>query len=161
MIFQMLKQDEGLKLDVYKDTEGYWTVGIGHLLTKNPDKSVAINVLDSLVGRKTNGLITQQEAQTIFESDVKNVDSGIKQNSFVNDVFVSLDSVRQDALRNMVFQMGVQGVAGFKNSLRLLKEKNWSQAAINLKQSKWHRQTPNRANRVINVFETGTYKAYE
>lgn len=30
-VFGMLKLDEGLKLKVYKDTEGYWTVGIGHL----------------------------------------------------------------------------------------------------------------------------------
>lgn len=160
MIFQMLKQDEGLRLDVYKDTEGYWTVGIGHLLTKNSDKQLAIKTLDALVNRSTNGVITQQEAQTIFEADVKTVDRNISQNTLVNDVFVSLDSVRQDALRNMVFQMGIQGVAGFKNSLRLLKEKNWKQASINLKLSKWYKQTPNRANRVISVFETGTYNAY-
>lgn len=160
MIFEMLRLDEGLKLDVYKDTEGYWTVGIGHLLTKNPSKDVAIQELDKLVGRKTLGKITNEEAQKIFLEDVKKVDQGIQSNSTLKPVFDSLDPVRQDALRNMVFQMGVAGVATFKNSLRLIQSKQWDQAAINLKQSKWFKQTPNRAGRVIEVMRTGTYKGY-
>lgn len=160
MIFEMLRLDEGLKLDVYKDTEGYWTVGIGHLLTKNPSKDVAIQELDKLVGRKTLGKITNDEAQRIFLEDVKKVDQGIQSNSTLKPVFDSLDDVRKDALRNMVFQMGVAGVATFKNSLRLIQTKQWEQAAINLKQSKWFRQTPNRAGRVIEVMRTGTYKDY-
>lgn len=160
MIFEMLRLDEGLKLDVYKDTEGYWTVGIGHLLTKNPSKDVAIQELDKLVERKTLGKITNEEAQKIFLEDVKKVDQGIQSNSTLKPVFDSLDPVRQDALRNMVFQMGVAGVATFKNSLRLIQSKQWDQAAINLKQSKWFKQTPNRAGRVIEVMRTGTYKGY-
>ena len=40
-VFGMLQIDEGLKLSIYKDTEGYWTVGIGHLLTKKPSTDVA------------------------------------------------------------------------------------------------------------------------
>ena len=46
-IFEMLRIDEGCKLDLYKDTEGYWTIGIGQLITKNPSKDVARAELDS------------------------------------------------------------------------------------------------------------------
>lgn len=160
-IYEMLRYDEGLKLNIYKDTEGYWTIGIGHLLTKNPLKSVGIKNLDSLLGRSTNGTITESEAQKIFQKDVEGVNRDIKGNSTVSPVFDSLDSERQKALQNMVFQMGISGVAGFKNSLALLKAKNWNQAAVNLKQSKWYRQTPNRAGRVIEVFRTGTFNSYK
>lgn len=160
-IFGMLRYDEGLKLDVYKDTEGYWTVGIGHLLTKNPSKEVAIKELDKLVGRSTMGKITEAEAQKIFAGDVKIAENGILDNSVLAPVYNSLNDERKKALINMVFQMGVAGVATFKNSMNLLLQKDWSKAAINLAQSKWYKQTPNRAKRVISVFETGTLGAYK
>lgn len=160
-IFDMLKIDEGLDLSVYKDTEGFWTVGIGHLLTKNPSKEIAIQELDKLVGRKTGGIISLKEAEKIFAADVLKAEQGIAGNKVLSPVYNSLDPVRKMALVNMVFQMGVAGVAGFTNSMNLLLAKNWKQAAINLAQSKWYKQTPNRAKRVISVFETGTTKAYE
>ena len=70
-VFDMLRFDEGLKLTVYTDTEGYWTVGIGHIMTKIKDKAEAIRIHYNLVGRKTNGVITEAEDRRIFESDVK------------------------------------------------------------------------------------------
>ncbi|ATN93090.1 endolysin-murein hydrolase [Salmonella phage Melville] len=162
-IFDMLRIDEGLKLEIYKDTEGFWTVGIGHLLTKNPNKSVAISELDRLVGRNTSGKITQSEAELIFKNDVETAVSGILKNATLKPVYNSFigDEPRLAALINMVFQMGVAGVAGFKNSMALLKAKDWDRAAVNLAQSKWYKQTTNRARRVIKTFETGTWKAYE
>jgi len=153
-LFQMLKYDEGCKLTLYKDTEGYFTIGIGHLVTKNPNKEVAIMIL----GGET---ISQFTAEAMFNADIKKSISAINNNSDLNRVYTSLDDTRKMALVNMVFQMGAAGVAGFKNSLRLLEQKQWKQAAINLAQSKWYRQTPNRAKRVISVFETGTLNAYQ
>ena len=160
-IFEMLRYDEGLRLDIYKDTEGYWTVGIGHLLTKNPSIAVAQKELDKLVGRASMGRITQKEAEFLFDADVRNVESGINSNGTLIVVYRGLDAERKDAMKNMVFQMGVAGVAGFTNSLNLLKAKQWEQAASNLKQSRWFKQTPNRANRVIETFRTGTFNAYK
>ncbi|QPI14001.1 lysozyme [Serratia phage 4S] len=160
-IFDMLRIDEGLKLTVYKDTEGFWTVGIGHLLTKDSSKAVAIKELDRLTGRSTDGSISVGEAENIFKLDVSKAENGIKGNSVLAPVYESLDSVRKMAMVNMVFQLGVAGVAGFKNSLALLKAKDWDKAAVNLAQSKWYNQTPNRAKRVISVFKTGTMDAYK
>nr|7RGR_A Chain A, Artificial protein L056 [synthetic construct]7RGR_B Chain B, Artificial protein L056 [synthetic construct] len=159
--FDMLRVDEGLKLTVYQDHLGYWTVGIGHLLTKIKDKAKAIQILDNLLGRKTNGVITEKEARQIFEGDVKKAIQGILSNATLSPIYDILDEVRRCALINMVFQMGVAGVAGFNNSLRMLQEKRWDEAAVNLAQSRWYRQTPNRAKRVISTFKTGTWKAYE
>lgn len=160
-IFDMLRVDEGLSLKIYKDTEGFWTVGIGHLLTKDPSKDKAIAELDKLVGRKTSGEISVSEAERIFTIDVSKAENGIKGNSVLAPVYESLDSVRKMAMVNMVFQLGVAGAAGFKNSMALLKAKQWDQAAVNLAQSKWYNQTPNRAKRVISVFKTGTMDAYK
>lgn len=159
-IFDMLRIDEGLKLSLYKDTEGFWTVGIGHLVTKNPSLSFAKSELDKMVGRKCNGQITKEEAEKLFNQDVDKATQGIIGNAKLKPVYDSLDAVRRCALVNMVFQMGVAGTAEFTNSLRMLQQKRWEEAAINLAQSKWYRQTTNRARRVIATFKTGTWEAY-
>ena len=160
-IFEMLRIDEGLKLDLYKDTEGYWTIGIGQLITKNPSKDVARAELDKLMGRVCNGRITMAEAEQLFNRSVENARRAILRNPKLKPVYDVLDEVRRCALINMVFQMGEAGVAGFTNSLRMLQQKRWNDAAVNLAQSRWYKQTPNRAKRVISTFKTGTWKAYE
>lgn len=160
-IFEMLRIDEGLKLELYKDTEGFWTVGIGHLVTKDPSLAVAKKELDKLVGRSCNGVITKAEAETIFARDVDKATTGILSNATLKPVYNVLDSIRRAALINMVFQMGTNGVANFKNSMRLVQDKKWEQAATELAKSAWYRQTKNRATRVIETMRTGTWKAYE
>lgn len=65
-IFGMLRIDEGYDSKIYKDTEGFWTIGIGHLLTRDPSLDVAKRELDKLVGRPCNGQITKAEAEAIL-----------------------------------------------------------------------------------------------
>uniref|UniRef100_UPI0035A3D6B8 Endolysin,Alpha-2A adrenergic receptor n=1 Tax=Homo sapiens TaxID=9606 RepID=UPI0035A3D6B8 len=159
-IFEMLRIDEGLRLKIYKDTEGYYTIGIGHLLTKSPSLNAAKSELDKAIGRNTNGVITKDEAEKLFNQDVDAAVRGILRNAKLKPVYDSLDAVRRAALINMVFQMGETGVAGFTNSLRMLQQKRWDEAAVNLAKSRWYNQTPNRAKRVITTFRTGTWDAY-
>lgn len=158
-IFSMLKYDEGLKTVIYKDTRGYYTIGIGHLVSTNPSLSVAISVLDASLGRSTNGAISTNEAQSLFTSDVAKAQSSLTTVG-LGDLVTSLDPIRQAALINMSFQLGARGVAAFKNSMSLLRAQNWEQAAIELKNSAWYNQTTNRASRVIETFRTGTWAAY-
>nr|1OYU_A Chain A, Lysozyme [Tequatrovirus T4]1OYU_B Chain B, Lysozyme [Tequatrovirus T4] len=171
-IFEMLRIDEGLRLKIYKDTEGYYTIGIGHLLTKSPslnaakselDKAInaAKSELDKAIGGGGGGVITKDEAEKLFNQDVDAAVRGILRNAKLKPVYDSLDAVRRAALINMVFQMGETGVAGFTNSLRMLQQKRWDEAAVNLAKSRWYNQTPNRAKRVITTFRTGTWDAYK
>nr|2O4W_A Chain A, Lysozyme [Tequatrovirus T4] len=150
-----------LRLKIYKDTEGYYTIGIGHLLTKSPSLNAAKSELDKAIGRNTNGVITKDEAEKLFNQDVDAAVRGILRNAKLKPVYDSLDAVRRAALINMVFQMGETGVAGFTNSLRMLQQKRWDEAAVNLAKSRWYNQTPNRAKRVITTFRTGTWDAYK
>lgn len=159
-VFDMLAFDEGLKLTVYKDTLGYWTVGIGHLLTKKIDKSVAIAELDKLVGRKTNGVITEAEARKIFTSDVNAAIKQIKSSKILAPIYDKVSEVRKMGIINMVFQMGLSGAESFKNSLTLISNSYYTKAASNMRKSKWYSQTPNRAERVIKVLQTGTLDSY-
>lgn len=160
-IFEMLKFDEGIELKIYLDTRGFYTVGIGHLLVKSNDRAAAIRQLDKELGRSTAGIITMAEAEKLFQLDVASATRSIKSNKVLAPVWAVLDPIRQMALINFVFQLGEGGAAGFTNSMKLLQAKQWDQAAVNLAQSKWYKQTTNRATRVISVFKTGTLAAYK
>ncbi|ASU00226.1 lysozyme [Aeromonas phage AS-yj] len=163
MLEKMLKFDEGSKLTVYWDTEGYPTIGIGHLIKKLRTKDMGeINrELSSHVGRViTDGKITQSEESQLFAKDLEVVRNSMKGYVDLWSTYVGLDEVRKTALENMVFQMGAKGVNGFPSMLRAMRSKNWVEAKKHGLASAWARQTPNRAKRVTDVIETGTYKGY-
>ncbi len=67
---------------------------------------------------------------------------------------------RRDILYSMAWQMGVDGLAGFKNTLALIAQENFASAASSMLMSKWARQTPNRAKRHAEVMRSGSYDIY-
>ncbi|EOV4167034.1 glycoside hydrolase family protein [Yersinia enterocolitica] len=159
-IYQMLLRDEGKRNILYKDTLNYWTVGVGHLVTKSSNKNEAIAILDKKFGRVTNGTLTDKEVENLFNEDIQRTIQDIQRSS-LSKLYNSLDPIRQMALINFCFQLGIAGVSTFTNSIKLLQNKEWEQAAINLQKSKWFSQTPNRATRVIEVFRTGNLNSYK
>jgi len=71
------------------------------------------------------------------------------------------NAARADILYSMAYQMGVVGLAGFRNTLAMIAAENFSGAAKGMLNSLWARQTPNRARRHAEVMRTGTYAAYD
>ena len=64
--------------------------------------------------------------------------------------------VTKGILINMAFNMGVNGLLGFKNTLRFISEKNYEQAAKNMEQSLWYRQVKGRAVELTERMRTQT-----
>lgn len=126
-----LTGDEGEVLYEYKDSLGYSTIGVGRLIDK----------------RKGGG-ITHEEAMYLLNNDIE-----LKS----KQVFDALPWLKnypdqvQRAIINMAFQMGVDGLLGFKNTLSLVQSKKYKEAADNALKSKWAQQTPNRAKRVTDM----------
>jgi GH24 family phage-related lysozyme (muramidase) len=126
---------EGISLKKYNDSEGYPTIGVGHLISKQdqiPDK------------------ITPEEAKEIFERDFR---KHVELTSNL-DVFQNLSDTRKGALVDMVFNMGLGGVQSFKNSLRLMSEGNFSEAAKSILRSKYATQVGERAERIANIINS-------
>lgn len=159
-LIKILEMDEGLELTLYKDTLNYYTIGIGHLLTKENSMTKAIEILDEQVGRSTGGHITKEEAYSLFKQDIKNTLDLIEKSSIINPVFESLSPIRRLGLISMVYQMGIRGVEGFKNSLKFMSEGKWDMVERNLKLSLWYKQTPNRALRVVNIIARENLRPY-
>lgn len=133
-----LRRDEGEKLYAYKDHLGYYTIGIGRLIDK-----------------AKGGGITQAESAYLFENDVARIQADLDRRL---PWWRELDQARQGVLLNMAFQMGVDGLLGFKNTLAMVKAGNYSDAAKGMLQSLWARQTPERALRLSNQMKEGSWK---
>lgn len=159
----MLKQDEGIRTRWYTDSEGFPTIGIGHLLLS--EKTRDLNKINAAISRDvgrevTNGTITAEEVSMLFAQDLADVRSGIARTPKVNEVYVTLNRPRQMAIENMCFQMGVGGVAKFTNTLAAMKVQNWEAAYNGLRNSLWASQTPGRSSRVSKIVLTGNLESY-
>ncbi|ADG60060.1 baseplate hub subunit and tail lysozyme [Acinetobacter phage Acj9] len=161
-IEKMLIGDEGTKNAVYWDTLGYPTIGIGHLILpkKTRDMNVILRQLSADLGHSVGSTISSSDISRLFKSDLAKTQSEIKKNRTIGPVYMKANRSRQMALENMAFQLGVGGLAKFKQSLALMLASKWDEAAANLKASLWARQTPGRANRISMVIKTGNLGAY-
>ncbi|MCR4300779.1 MAG: hypothetical protein NUV51_04140, partial [Sulfuricaulis sp.] len=72
--------------------------------------------------------------------------------------FADLDPVRQGVLLNMSFQLGVDGLLGFKNTLLCVKVGDYERAADGMLQSLWASQTPARAKRLSEQMRSGAWQ---
>lgn len=134
-----LNREEGRIPHAYQDHLGFWTIGVGRLIDKRKGGGLSDDEMDFLLANDIREKVAQIEAWPAWQA-------------------VKDDPVRATALLSMAFQMGAQGLAGFKNSIALIAAKRWKEAAANLMQSKWAKQTPQRAARVTKMIETGVYQ---
>lgn len=130
-----LVRDEGVVLHAYKDHLGYQTIGIGRLIDK-----------------RRGGGISKEEAEYLLKNDIEMVYNSLSKRI---PWMKKLSNTRQRALCNMAFQMGVSGLLKFKNTLSYIKHGDYQKAANNARLSLWHRQTPERAERVIKMILEG------
>jgi lysozyme len=131
-----LRRDEGFIPHAYKDTEGLLTIGIGRLIDQS-----------------RNGGITEAEAEFLLANDLKRFEAGLDAKL---PWWRTLSDERQDVLLNMAFNMGVDGLLTFKNTLAMVKAGDYAGAAKNMLNSKWATQVGGRASRLADQMRTGT-----
>lgn len=137
-IRDQLKRDEGTVLSEYKDHLGYSTIGTGRL-----------------IDRRKGGGITHAEADYLLDNDIAKVVQGVRSRFPWTE---RLDDVRRGVLVNMAFQMGIEGLAGFKNTLAMVERADYAGAAAGMLNSKWATQTPARAKRLSKQMASGQWE---
>lgn len=131
-----LKLDEGLRLSMYKCTEGFNTIGYGHNCDSCP----------TFEGSHIPDTISQNTAERLLDADIAKAQISLYK---AIPWIVNIPKNQQEALINMTFQMGINGLLKFKNTLKMIKEGRINEACDNARKSLWYKQTPNRAERVI------------
>lgn len=127
--------EEGNIPYAYKDHLGYLTIGIGFLIDKNK-----------------GGRLYPEEIAFIFANRVSKIEAKLREKL---PFFKDLDDARQRVLMQMAWQMGVEGLMQFVNTLKMVEQRNYQGAAAGMLQSLWAKQTPDRANRLSKMMATG------
>lgn len=131
---ERIKIHEGFCDTVYKDTLGKRTIGYGHLCTDNEKwedgKAYTIEYLNDVFEGDFNEAIRQTE-QLI---------GNLVLHKEANEIIIE-----------MVFQLGMSGVSKFKKMWAALKDQNYTEAANQMLDSKWAKQTPNRAQDLAEI----------
>lgn len=137
-VIEQLRDEEGEILHAYQDHLGYWTIGVGILIDK-----------------RRGGGITKEESTYLLLNRVLAIQRKIEN---ALPWTASLNPARKAVLTGMAFQMGMDGLLGFKNTLKLIEGGKYKEAAGNMLVSKWATQTPGRAARMAKQMETGEWQ---
>ena len=144
-----IKAHEGYRDDVYLDTRGLPTVGVGHLVTPQSPYGIA----QAQVGDTFDEKILNQ----LYDEDYVKHEKMAKKN-FKN--FSDHPPHVQEALMNMTYQLGNKPKKwrNFQKALKKgLKTGNYQDAAYHASDSKWfHQQTPKRARSVLDRLAHGS-----
>lgn len=126
-LLEEIELDEGFVGTPYDDSLGIPTIGIG---TKLPlDKDEARLILKYRLDKKIDHLLREKP------------------------VVMTLSQEKQKVLFNMAYQLGVNGLLKFKRMWIAIEEHNFREAGYEGRDSKWFQQTPNRAEKLMQILE--------
>ena len=128
-----IKRHEGEVLEIYEDSLGYKTLGVGHLIQK---KDLEFNLP---VGTPVIQEVVDLYYEDDFNKHLKETIDLIGEEEFEN-----LPESIQHVLVNMCFNLGKSRLSAFKNMLKACKEHNWSEMAVQMEDSKWFNQVGRR-----------------
>ena len=132
---KQLTEDEGCKYEIYLDHLGYKTFGIGHLCVATDPE----NDLD--VGAE----VSKERVDECFLKDIEKV---IEDCTILYDNFYTLPDDAQLIIANMMYNLGRTRLTKFKLMKEAVDDANWIEAGIQMEDSKWAKQVPNRAERL-------------
>jgi len=138
---EMLKLHEGLRLKPYQCTAGRWTIGYGHNLEAN-NEAIPVS-------------ITLEQAERYLDQDMASAERQCR--SRLPLAFDALDDARKAVLIDMCFNLGINGLLGFKNTLAAIAAGKYTSAGANMMSSKWATQVKGRASRLSRMMACGTW----
>ena len=139
-----IKKHEGYELIPYNleydDANGntikedFFTGGFGHVIQKGESEP--------------EGGYTDEYWESVFEKDFEKAHKGA-----LELVGTDLDYRAIGVVTEMIYQMGYNGVSKFKNTLNYMKNGQWELASIEMLDSKWAIQTPDRATKLSKLIK--------
>jgi lysozyme len=131
-----LKLKEGLRLNAYRDSLGFWTICYGHLLGPAPwPASADCGQCDSYLRRDIDAA-TSLAVQYPF--------------------YASLDEPRQNATVELAFNLANK-LKKFTKFLAAMASKDYTTAGQELKDSLAYKQEPHRFDELITALSTGEF----
>lgn len=132
-----LIRDEGVVRHAYEDSLGFLTIGVGRLIDVRRGGGLSPAEIDFLL------------ANDIAEKSTQVLDA-LPWASKLNEP-------RFAVLVNMAFQLGIHGLLQFRRMLGSVEDGQYGEAALEMVDSLWAKQTSTRAHRLAEQMESGEW----
>ena len=130
-ILKNIKKHEGFRATVYKCTEGYDTIGYGFAIK---DLELTEEIAEDILIRKLSKLRLRL-CKTF-------------------DWFLDTPEAVQEVVMNMCYQMGLSAFSKFKKTIYYLETEQYEEAADEMLDSLWHKQTPARSQELSDTIRS-------
>ena len=136
-LINMLKRHEGVGNKVYMCPAGYQTIGVGR------------NISESGLG------LSEDEVEYLLKNDILRC-----RNELLGeyDWFENLDSVRQEAMIDLSFNLGQTKLRTFVKALGHMADGNYEEAGREFYNSRWAEQVGDRSLEVCQMIGSGEYQ---
>ena len=136
-LVNMLKRHEGVRDKVYMCSAGYETIGVGR------------NISESGLG------LSNDEIEYLLKNDVMRC-----QQELLGEYewFKDLDSVRQDAMIDLSFNIGQTKLRTFVKALGHMATGNYEEAGQEFYRSRWAEQVGDRSLEICQMISSGEYQ---
>lgn len=151
---------EGLRLKPYRCTANKLTIGVGRNYEDNPLNPIEqVKLFGKAMPQRDlyeslNKGITREQAIYLLERDIQNSTRDAR--SLVPN-FDTLSEQRRFVLIDMAFNMGKTSLGTFRNTLRMINEGKFAEAASNMLKSRWATQVKDRAKRLAIMMRDNLY----
>jgi lysozyme len=153
ILIQKLIYHEGLVLQVYQDTLGIDTIGIGRNLE---DRGITDEELEDMGIANIDHVyefgITEADAILLAENDVEIVEDELLR---AHPCVDRLDAVRQLILIDMAFNMGVPRLKKFKKMWAAIHDEDFTTASKEMLDSRWANQVKSRSTKLAHAMYSG------
>ena len=155
LLMDKLVAHEGLRLQVYKDTLGIDTIGIGRNLEGRGISEEELDWMDipNMDAIYEHG-ISEADATYLAQNDVQIVEEELLH---AHPCVESLDAVRQLVLIDMAFNLGVPRLCKFKKMWAAIHENKFDVAAKEKLDSRWANQVKSRATKLAHAMHHGEF----
>ena len=148
-LIEQIKRHEGYRKRMYLCTAGKETIGYGYNLKANP-----LHLSSLEIGNAYKNGMNEVEAERLLKLMIAKITDQLEE---AIPVINRLDTVRQDILINMAYNLGLVGLLKFKKTLLALEKKDYRTASIEMLNSKWRNDVGDRAQELATQMLTGAY----
>lgn len=129
-LIAQLEEHEGVRTHPYLDSVGKLTIGVGRNLEKG---------------------LHPNEIRLLLLNDIREAMCDVEGFTWFDD----LNEVRQRAMVDMMFNLGRSRFMGFRKMIVALNKHDYEDAALEMLDSKWAKQTGRRARKLAEMIRTG------
>lgn len=130
-IIKLLEFEEGIRARPYLCPNGYPTVGIG--------KKLGDKCSEQELKERYSFYLPEPVARQWLLRDVQDLTDRLSNHPEIGIAFNSQNNARKAILLSMGYQMGVSGLAKFKNFLSSMRARDYDGAVVHMLDSKWAR----------------------